>query len=98
MDNSKALHVQAFKKKPVSIQAAQFNGKNSSAIAKWVNENGGEAKARGSYILITTLEGEMKVLKNHMVIRGVKGEFYPCRIDIFLETYAVSAQHKLVVV
>ena len=94
----KAVHVQSFKKKPVSIQAAQFNGKNSSAVAKWVNDNGGSAKARGSYILIDTLEGQMKVLKNHMVIKGVKGEFYPCRIDIFVETYAVSSQHDLVVV
>lgn len=38
-------------------------------------------------IMIRTLEGDMKVSDGDWVIRGVKGEFYPCKHDIFMETY-----------
>lgn len=92
-DLASTLHVQSFKKKPVAIRAAQFNGKNGKAIAAWINENGGEAQSRGSYMLITTLEGVMKVRKWDMVIQGVQGEFYPCNFAIFSESYVISSKH-----
>ena len=37
--------------------------------------------------LIPTLEGTMRMTPNHMLITGVKGEIYPCEIDIFTQTY-----------
>ena len=38
-------------------------------------------------LVIPTLEGDMTALKNDWIIRGVKGEFYPCKPDIFEATY-----------
>lgn len=38
-------------------------------------------------VVISTLEGDMIARATDMVIRGVKGELYPCRLDIFMETY-----------
>lgn len=90
-----ALHVQTFKKKPVSIAAAQFTGHNSKAIVKWIREAGGTAKAGGRYIDVVTLEGVMRVTRGMMVIQGVHGEFYPCRLDIFKETYQIHDRHVL---
>lgn len=95
-DLASTLHVQSFRKRPVSIQAAQFNGKNGKAIAAWINENGGEAKSKGSYMLIHTKEGVMKARKWDMIIRGVEGEFYPCNFAIFEKTYSISKKHFFV--
>jgi len=39
------------------------------------------------YLVIKTLEGDMKVMPNDWVIKGVNGEFYPCKPDIFEKTY-----------
>lgn len=40
-----------------------------------------------NHILISTLEGDMKALPGDYIIRGVSGEFYPCKPDIFEKTY-----------
>lgn len=45
--------------------------------------------AATGFMVIATLEGVMQVKAGDYVIRGVKGEFYPCRADIFEETYEV---------
>lgn len=44
-------------------------------------------REQGSYLYISTLEGELKVICNDWIIRGVKGEIYPCKPDIFEQTY-----------
>ena len=41
------------------------------------------------FLLISTLEGVMQVNPRDWVIRGVQGEFYPCKPDIFAETYEI---------
>lgn len=81
-----------FRKKPVIIEAMQFDGTNASAteIRKWVTENKGLMSASGiahGVLYIATLEGEMKISEGDWVIRGVAGEFYPCKPDIFTATY-----------
>ena len=57
-------------------------------------ENDNEVPERGLYIdpadgflVIRTLEGDMKVTPGDYIIRGVAGEFYPCKPDVFAETY-----------
>jgi hypothetical protein len=86
--------VNQYRKKPVVIEAArtpQDDGLSYSvggAIARWLDEHG----ATWSYPLIggvdiTTLEGVMHVTPGDWIIRGVKGEFYPCKPDIFEATY-----------
>lgn len=62
----------------------------SKRVIEWVNANGGKivglADNRGG-IGISTLEGEMEIKPGDWIIKGVKGEFYPCKPDIFEATY-----------
>jgi len=72
-----------FRKKPVVIEAIQFNG-NFDEIEKFV---GGDAEFRGSELIVATLEGPLHASPLDWIIKGVKGEFYPCKPDIFTATY-----------
>ncbi|WP_148310195.1 hypothetical protein [Nocardia otitidiscaviarum] len=79
------MSAQRYIKKPVVIEAMHFETTRlASAIADWC---GGNNDARPDQIQIPTLEGVMTANVGDWVIRGVKGEFYPCRDDIFRETY-----------
>ena len=77
-----------YRKKPVAVDAWLFDGSWSSAQpivkqcagASWSDHGKGE-------IAIDTLEGTMRAMPGDYVIRGTKGEFYPCKPDIFAETY-----------
>jgi hypothetical protein len=75
-----------FRKKPVVIDAVRFNGTNHDEIADFCAPQ--PVKVGGGYtLLIPTLEGEMTASKGDWVIKGVKGEFYPCKPEIFDATY-----------
>lgn len=82
-----------YRKKPVEIEARQFETNNEAddasmnSLCRWINENGGEARHDGTDIYIKTLEGEMRADCFDWIIQGVKGEFYPCKPDIFEATY-----------
>lgn len=73
-----------FTKKPVTIEARRITTTDLLSIAEWC---GGQARTSGR-ILIPTLEGTMQADPGDWVIRGVQGEFYPCKPDIFAATYA----------
>jgi hypothetical protein len=82
-----------FRKRPVEIEAVQLNRDNGTVVARWC---GGrwthEAKPSdpsdvAEWVLIPTLEGPMKASLGDWIIRGVQGEFYPCKPDIFAATY-----------
>lgn len=73
-----------FRKKPVVIEAEQWNGKNVEEISAFVSSN---ASVKGNTIIITTLEGNMNASVDDWIIKGVNGEFYPCKPDIFEKTY-----------
>jgi hypothetical protein len=80
-----------FKKKPVVIDAWQFNADREMPPA-WLAERILEGKVyyQGGdkpYLTIETLEGNMRADKGDWIIRGVKGELYPCKPDIFEVTY-----------
>jgi hypothetical protein len=92
--------IQKYTKKPVVIEAVElknnynsivecvefvFNiGMDSSSIGEFATVN--KVKEDGGF-LIPTLEGDMKVSFGDYIIKGVKGEFYPCKPDIFEMTY-----------
>ena len=91
-----------YRKKPVEVEAAHYKKDiegqhNAVRIRDWINENGGRATLmpRGGQppcIAINTLEGIMETSFGDYVIRGVEGEFYPCKPGIFATTYeAVDA-------
>jgi len=77
-----------FRKKPVVIEAIQFTGGNWERIGEFVGQKAALARKYGNNILlINTLEGEMRADVGDWIIKGVKGEFYPCKPDIFELTY-----------
>lgn len=80
-----------YRKKPVVIDAIQFDKTNGGVIAHW---SGGRFEAKASdpndvaeWVDIPTLEGVMRANLGDYIIRGVQGEFYPCKPDIFEQTY-----------
>jgi len=74
-----------YRKKPVVIEAVQFTGtkENLAEIFKFCPAIGWLA----GDLLIKTLEGTRKANCGDWIIKGVKGEFYPCKPDIFEQTY-----------
>lgn len=81
-----------YRKLPIVIEAIQYDG--SSEGAKEAFELVGASMTRDltGHLYIQTLEGAMQVRVGDYIIRGVQGEFYPCKPDIFLSTYeAVDA-------
>jgi hypothetical protein len=76
-----------YRKKPVVIEAIQHQFGRAERITTWMKEGGVTPKWDGRDFLIPTLEGEMKASYGDWIIKGVKGEFYPCKPDIFEATY-----------
>ena len=84
-----------FRKKPVVIEAVQWLGNNFQAISDlagdserviWLNNDG--------TLEIPTLEGAMTASAGDWIVKGVKGEFYPCKPDIFAATYEAVEQEQ----
>lgn len=79
------------RKKPVTIQAIQWDGTQETfwEIAKWAASNGVIVDSLGNKMIIPTLEGDMAADVGDYIIRGIKGEFYPCKPDIFNDSYEI---------
>ena len=75
--------IKKFMKRPMVIEAVQFTG-NFDEIEEFV---GGDAEFRGGELVVATLEGPLHATNGDWIIKGIKGEFYPCKPDIFLESY-----------
>jgi len=80
-----------YRKKPVEIEAVQYDGNfrclDIFSIHDVKDFKLGKESDGSPYLLIPTLEGDMKCSKGDYVIKGIKGEFYPCKPDIFELTY-----------
>lgn len=78
-----------YRKKPVEVDVIQWVGSNIGEMREFMKPNypclGTEADP--DCLLIHTLEGTMKARVNDWIIRGVKGEYYPCKPRIFNMTY-----------
>ena len=81
--------IKRYRKRPVAIEAVQLNIHNVREVAKWCGADLGYTfgSTEPDSLYIPTLEGEMAAHIDDYVIRGVQGEFYPCKPDIFKETY-----------
>lgn len=79
-----------YRKKPIVIEALQFKvGMDSEEMANFCpdfNYSSGEGEEMIG-MSIETLEGEMEVSDGDYVIKGIKGEYYPCKPDIFEASY-----------
>ena len=87
-----------YRKKPVVIEAMQLTGEPPvecdlvlARIAGWLSAHGSDFHVVGDRrpfgLSIETLEGVMRADHGDYIIRGVQGEFYPCKPDIFEATY-----------
>jgi len=86
---------QKFRKKPVVIEAVQWRGLEEPIIDFL---QGGEGifhfnQTQGK-LYISTLEGVMEASVGDWIIKGVNGEFYPCKPDIFEKTYEAVREDK----
>lgn len=83
------LKVKTYTKQPVQIEAVRLAGPKEQAkmIANWCRGEFVEG-ADGYKVYISTLEGIMTATHGDYIIRGIKGEFYPCRADIFEASYS----------
>lgn len=77
-----------FRKKPVVIEAIQFDGNNALQVFEFTGDAAASSKHGSmSGLCIVTREGTMTASVGDWIIKGVKGEFYPCKPDIFEATY-----------
>jgi hypothetical protein len=74
-----------FRKRPVVVEAVQFDGSLESLESMSIQAVSQELTS--DTCQIETLEGVMTASKGDWIIRGVKGEFYPCKPDVFAATY-----------
>lgn len=91
------MPAETFVKKPVEIQAIRWTGSNTSEVIDWIRsaascgvipvKSDGEQGHVPGYIAVETLEGTMRAAVGDWIIRGIKGEMYPCKPDIFYATY-----------
>lgn len=91
-----SLIVIKYRKKAVEVEAIQLGKDNAEEVAQWcggliVEEIDPEDDdKRYVAINIPTLEGTMRASEGDYVIKGVRGEFYPCKAEIFAATYEVA--------
>ncbi|MCK9460602.1 MAG: hypothetical protein M0R80_13265 [Proteobacteria bacterium] len=86
-----------YKKKPVVVEAFQWTGdENQTEDPEWIVKaiKSGEVwfdkMCKGRIALVIyTLEGSMRAMPGDWIIKGIKGEIYPCKPDVFEETYEV---------
>lgn len=84
-----------YRKKPVVVEAMRYTGSKVSFDALWDWMGGHDGPNEGysgteddpREFTITTLEGRVTASPGDWVIKGIKGEFYPCKPDIFAATY-----------
>lgn len=86
-----------YRERPVVIEAVQWNGRKIENIPQWLvdaiqmpgepNTTPGMVMRIGERLHIGTLEGVMTASPGDWIIRGVKGEIYPCKPDIFEMTH-----------
>ncbi len=75
-----------YRKKPIVIEAMRWTGKNSADVDMFCGPSA-VIFSNPPRIVVKTLEGQMEARVGDYIIKGIKSEFYPCRPEIFEETY-----------
>lgn len=89
--------IKKYKTKPCEIEAVQYDGSNQKEIMDFVGESliyyslnldipWNDDKSY-VYMAVMTLEGRMRISKGDYIIKGLRGEFYPCKPDVFEKKY-----------
>jgi hypothetical protein len=74
-----------FRKRPIEIEAVQWNGSNFAELANFCGERISDPGSGKLYV--HTLEGVMLADKGDWIIRGIVNEVYPCKSQVFDQTY-----------
>jgi hypothetical protein len=96
------MKINKYRKKPVIIEAMQWTKSNRKELYKWAGAESEHHLPKGWrlnqkffqnfeeciwFLVIPTPEGAMEAMEEDWIIKGVKGEYYPCKPDIFEMTY-----------
>ena len=91
--------MQKYRKKPVEIDAVQLHMFNMDSLIEQMRRDGYEVESFSqppmrviSGLKIKTLEGTMQANFGDWIIKGVQGEYYPCKPDIFEKTYDLVSE------
>ena len=91
--------MQKYRKKPVEIDAVQLHMSNMESLIEQMRRDGYEVESFSqppmraiSGLKIKTLEGTMQANFGDWIIKGVQGEYYPCKPDIFEKTYDLVSE------
>ena len=77
-----------YRKKPVVVEAIQWNGKNWNEICSFMEQYPRKPKlVEDRRIRVQTKGGAIYAKETDFIIKGVEGEFYPCDAEIFHKTY-----------
>ena len=74
-----------YRKKPVEVDAVQWTGTNVREVQAFAS--GDKIQYGDGLLVISTLEGDARASPGDWIIRGIRGEYYPCKPDIFTATY-----------
>lgn len=82
------MPIEHYRKKPVTIEAIPFTLDNWESLLKFTQGKAGCLSITNNLTcVISTLEGPMTATEGDYIIKGIQGEFYPCKPDIFEATY-----------
>lgn len=77
-----------YRKRPIEIDAIRWTGENIKDVADFTDGHRDVVHDGDSHsLLVSTPEGRMRCMAGDWLIRGVEGEYYPCRDSIFQATY-----------
>ena len=86
-----------YRKKPIVIEAVQYDGLNAAEVDEFTGKKLERDIIDAAYqagvappvmrLIIPTLEGDMLASPGDWIIKGISGEYYPCKPDIFAKTY-----------
>jgi len=84
--------IRRYTKKPIPIQAVQWNGTNTGELLKFSRDirfvyHEGNENNVATELYVHTLEGDLYAKLGDYIIKGIKGEVYPCAREIFEATY-----------
>ena len=75
-----------YKTKPCEIEAVQWTGQNIKEIMQFTLDTD-NVRIEDGELVVSTLEGDMKASVGDYIIKGLRGEYYPCKPDVFCKQY-----------
>lgn len=81
-----------YRKRPVVVEAIQWTGKNYKDILEFAGKKIVHYFQGVEVLMVRTLEGDMFASRGDYIVKGIRGEVYPCKPDVFQETYEEAGE------